>query len=88
MLVINDKTKTLLLNRNIKMKFKRAFVLDFEFSNPLFNEIFDVQHAFLENGFIYVIGNFNKAYKNLFPHEGDIIEYTYTKGILQENLYE
>ena len=88
MLIINNQTKTLLMNRNIKVKFKRAIIIDFTFDNPLYNEIFDIQQSFLEGDFIYVLGTFNKGYKNIFPHEGDIVEYTFTKGLLQENLYE
>ena len=88
MLVINNKTKTLILNRNIKYKLKRGIKIDFEFTNPLYNQLFNIEKSFLAGDIIYIVGKLNKTYSNLFPQPGDKLDYTFTVGNIVEDLYE
>lgn len=88
MLIINNKTKTLILNRNLKYKAKRGMAIDFEFTNPLYNELYDIERAYIVDDIIYVIGKLNKVYSNIFPQVGDKIEYTYSKGHYEDYIYD
>ena len=88
MLVINNKSRALILNKNINYKIKRGLRIDFSFNNPLYNELLDIDKAYLVGDFIYIVGKLNKTYSNIFPQVGDLLEYSYTIGKVEEDIYE